>query len=541
MRGGWLDAFAPRGLLTTPASGYRMKMMGVGILRVGIRPRKDIKMRKSALLLLITICLGSIGFCAEEPAISKPVSSIVAIFTKSDDVDERKIQDDMLAAFSSRLRDLAGASALDLKSSLPAGIKDDQLKRLMTFPELVGQTDRVRRNIHADGLLIARIEAFGKAGKKYVASLDLTYYDLRGGSAREIEVGGVDYKNEMDKKAFVMATADEVVRQLQRTVPDIRSATQVAIQEKSVVCNKTSRLFHAADCHHPPAPGNAENLSRADAVAAEYRPCLVCYPEVRRRINPEGLEAILGSETAGFIEYYYRVSNNPADHARIERIGRKIVEDNGFTKRNYTFTALNSEEINAIAAPGGSIYVTTGLLEAVESDDELACVLGHEIAHDEQEHGVKQYRRAQNAQTLGILASILTGVDFTLLSDFAREFVLRGYDRRYESEADRYGYVYVRRTTFNPEADFTILGKLQDMELASNWKVVSWLRTHPKADDRIKSIEDYKTKSQSASEYMLGLSQVDAGLASAVRTDELKYVDSVDQLKSYVEAVKSLP
>lgn len=498
-------------------------------------------MRVTTAFLLMLLCLSWSGAFAEEQAVLKPVTSIVAIFTKSSDVKEKKIQEDMFSALTLRLNDLAKTRVLDLKNAMPASIKSDQFKKLTAFPELMAQTGQVRRNINADGLLIVQIDMFGKAGKRYFISADLTFYDLRYPEARELEVGGVDFKSEMDKKVFLQASADEIVKALQHTVPGMESTTQAALV-KTVVCNKKSKLFHSADCHHLPSGADrVDGLTRSEAIAAEYKPCIVCYPEVRKRIDPESTEAVLGAETAGFIEYYYRRSNNPDDHARLERIGRKIVEDNHFTRRNYTFTALNSEEINAFAAPAGYVYATTGLLEAVESDDELACVIGHEIAHVEQEHGVRQYRRAQNAATLGILATILTGVDLTLLSDFVRELVLRGYDRGYEAEADRYGYTYVRRTNLDPEADFTLLGKLQDMELASNWKIASFMRTHPKAEDRIKSVNDYKAGSQAASEYISGLDQVDKGLASAVRADELRYVDSVDRLKGYVEAAKSLP
>jgi predicted Zn-dependent protease len=282
-------------------------------------------------------------------------------------------------------------------------------------------------------------------------------------------------------------------------------------------------------------------MSRAQAEDAGYRPCLICYPETRKHISPESTEALLGSEVAGFIEYYYRVSSDPERHARLERVGRKVLEDNHFSKRDYVFTALRSDEINAFAAPAGYIYVTTGMLDVIESDDELVAVLSHEIAHVEEEHGLRQYRRAQRAATLGILVSILSGQDLSMLADFVRELVLRGYDRRYEAEADRYGYMYARRTSYDPEAMSTLLGKLQDMELTQKSKMASWIRTHPKAEERIKSIEEYKTESAAASEYVSELESVDAGLASAVRQSELRYIESVDDLKGYVEAVKMLP
>lgn len=494
-----------------------------------------------AMILAVFVLMGTAAV-AQDAVSPKAISSVVMIILKSDDVGEKNIQQDTMTALTTRMKDLAGAQVLDLKSALPAGMKDDQIKKLMAFPELIGRTDHVRRNLRADGVVIANIDMFGKAGKKYYEVTDLTFYDLRPGGSQQIDCGTVDFKAEQEKKDFLVSAADEVVKQLQRSVPGMVSRVAQPQPDRMVVCNKESKLFHAADSHHLPlASVPQEKMTREQAVAAGYMPCSVCYPESIKGVDPESLEALLGAETAGFIEYYYRKSNNPADYERLERVGRKILEANHFTKRQYIFTAINTEEINAIAAPAGYIYCTTGMLKAVESDDELACVLAHEIAHVEREHGVKQYRRAQNAAWLGILASVVTGTDLTMLGDFVRELVMRGYDRKYEAEADRYGYAYVNHTTYNPETDFTLLGKLKDMELASNWKIASWERTHPKADDRIKYITDYKAAMATSRTYVTGLQQFDPGLASAVASDEMTYVDSIDQLKSYVEAVKTLP
>jgi len=501
--------------------------------------------RTTLALFLAALILIPCGLPADDTSQPKPPASIIAVFTRSEDVDDGKVADDLCKAFAARLPELAKADALDFQSALsPAAkskLKEDQLKQLLAFPDLIPKTDRVRRNIQADGLLIAQVGLFGKSGKSYYVSADLTFYDFRNGTCEELDIGSIDLRREADKKEFLQAAAERIVEELQRVVPGMQSSA-VPTGGDAVVCNTQSRLFHSPNCHHlPPKSVQVETMSRAKALEAGYKPCLICYPESRKRIKPDSTEAMLGAEVAGFIEYYYRVSNDPEQHARLEKVGKRVIADNHFTERSYIFTALNSDEINAFAAPAGYIYVTTGMLDAIESDDELAAVLGHEIAHVEQEHGLRQYRRAQRAATLGVLVSILSGQDLSILADFVRELVLRGYDRRYEAEADRCGYTYARRTPYDPEAMSMLLGKLQDMELASSPKIASWTRTHPKAEERIKSIDEYKAESEAASKYIAELDKVDAGLASAVRANELRYVESVEQLKAYVEAAKLLP
>lgn len=493
-------------------------------------------------VLLIALSFTCTNVIAAEQSPSKAVTSVVLICTKSEYVDEKNIQADMFTALSSRAMQLAKVRVLDLRSALPTTVKDDQVKKLMAFPELIGRTDRIRRDMKSDGVLIADLEMFGKAGTRYYISVDLTLYDFRTGSTQVLDIGTVDYKGVQEKQAFLTSSADEVIKYMQRVVPGMLATTTQASPDEMVVVNKQSSRFHAADCHHLPGVSvQQEKMSREQALAAGYQACSICYPESRRGIDPDSIEAVLGAETAGFIEYYYRRSNDPADYERITRIGNAIAAANHFTRRDYVFTALKTEEVNAIAAPGGYVYVTTGMLKAVESDDELACVLGHEMAHVEREHGVKEYRRAQNSALLGVLVSVVTGVDLTALTDFVQEIVLRGYDRKLEAEADRYGYNYVRHTNYDAEADFTLLGKLKDMEDQSNWKVAGWMRTHPKSDDRIKYITEYKATMAKSNADLTQMEQVDAGMASAIRGNEMQYMDSMAQLKAYVDTVKSLP
>lgn len=499
------------------------------------------RLRPAALLALAMIvsALPAIAQTADQPA---PVKSLVIIMTKADDVDDGKIHENVFKALSARLKE-GGIQAADFKTSLgPAAskLKDDQIKQMLKFPELIPRTEHVRRNLHADGALLARVVLFGKAGKHLYISVDLSYSDLRT-AGETLRVTPLDYRAEMDKDKFYLAVADEIIVRLRREVPGMAVGEPAQAAEVRVICNKSNRQFHSPQSHHLPDPSLSEEMSRSAAVGAGYSPCLICFPEVQKHLNPEGLEAMLGAEVAGFIEYYYRVSNDPSRHARLEKIGRQVLADNGFTKRRYLFTALNSDEINAFAAPAGYIYVTTGMMDAVESDDELAAVIAHEIVHVEKEHGVQQYRRAQRAATIGLLVSILSGTDLSILADFVRELVMRGYDRGYELDADRYGYMYARRTDYKPEAMFTVLGKIYDMELSSNVKVATWMRTHPKADDRVKAVTEYQGQSAAASRYLSDLGALDPGLADAARSDEFRYVERIDDFRKYVDAVKTLP
>lgn len=472
--------------------------------------------------------------------------AVIAILGKSEEVDDGKIEKELRDAFAKTVAEQGGARALELQEAFSpeakAVLKNDSYKKLLELPELIARSDRIRRNLQAEGVLVGNIEVFGKYGKSYFISLDMVVYDIRGDKVVELDLGPLNLKSELERPAFVQSVADSIVERMQREIPGMKVREPKNSHESRVLCNPKSKFYHLLSSHHlPPKTVNAQELDQSEAVKLGYKPCAICFPELCKRIGAESTEAMLGAEVAGFIEYYYRVSTNPQLHERVDKVGRQILAANGFKKRNYIFTVLNSDEINAFTAPGGYVYVTSGMLDVLESDDELACVLAHEIAHVEQEHGLKQYRRAQKTAAIGILVSVISGQDMSILAEFVRELVMRGYDRKYEKEADRYGYMYVRRTSFDPESYFILLGKLLDMELSNDIKIASWLRTHPKAEDRLKYIEEYKADMQKTAQYLSELGKVDSGLAVATCENQTKYVDSIDRLKSFVEIVKLLP
>ena len=104
------------------------------------------------------------------------------------------------------------------------------------------------------------------------------------------------------------------------------------------------------------------------------------------------------------VEYYYRLYDNPTIMAWINRVAAPLIADTIRKNREYKFRILDTEEFNAFAAPNGYIYITKGLLDSIESDEELAFVISHEMGHIEKKHSVIMYKRAQAAV---LFASIL--------------------------------------------------------------------------------------------------------------------------------------
>ena len=121
-------------------------------------------------------------------------------------------------------------------------------------------------------------------------------------------------------------------------------------------------------------------MSEKDARAHGYQPCGICFPKESNMFKNDAQEVGLGREVAAQVEQEYKISRNPDYLGRVKRVGQRIVDANGLDKWPYTFTVLESDEMNAFSAGAGNVFITTGLLRVLEEDDELATVLGTKLA-----------------------------------------------------------------------------------------------------------------------------------------------------------------
>jgi len=199
-------------------------------------------------------------------------------------------------------------------------------------------------------------------------------------------------------------------------------------------------------------------------------------------------EIEIGKEVAASLEKQYGVWDDPEQTRRIERIGKSLVAVCERKDMPYTFKILNErKELNAMTAPGGFIYITRALLEALESDDEVAFVLGHEIGHVSGDHIRKQLSQAIAGS---ILLDILTGGSSQLVrigTNIMFSLYQSGYSRQHERDADTRGVRYMKAAGYNPVAAITALKKL-GMERYKG--LVRWFGTHPDIPSRIQRIAD---------------------------------------------------
>ncbi len=148
----------------------------------------------------------------------------------------------------------------------------------------------------------------------------------------------------------------------------------------------------------------------------------------------------------------------------------------------------NDSVLNAFCAPGGYIYVYTGLIKYLDSEDDLAGVLGHEIAHADLRHSTRQMEKVYGAQ---MLSSILLG-DSSIIAKVALQLAALKFSREMESEADEFSVIYLCPTDYPADGAANFFDKLINSG-QSGW-VPEFLSTHPSPDNRIDNIRNKKNE-----------------------------------------------
>lgn len=216
-------------------------------------------------------------------------------------------------------------------------------------------------------------------------------------------------------------------------------------------------------------------------------------------------EMSLGKEIDAQIQAKYRIVTVKQYQLKLESVGRRIVSAIDKRGIGYKFRVVEDANMNAFTIPGGYIYATTGLLTEVKSDDELAAVLAHEIAHTEARHAVKHLEAAKGYNLLMNLAQVVSlqnekqkasWQQIKSATDTTYNLISLGYSRKDELEADKLSVDYLRRAGYNPQAIITLFQKLKAKTKSNEPKWLYFLKSHPYIDQRMEaaSLEIAKNK-----------------------------------------------
>ncbi len=211
--------------------------------------------------------------------------------------------------------------------------------------------------------------------------------------------------------------------------------------------------------------------------------------QAAKSLQPIGFEeekAIGGSLATQVFTRFGGLHPNLELQKYIATLGRAIADVSDRSDIDYYFAVVNSEQPNALATPGGYIFLSVGLLKLIQNEAQLAGILGHEIAHISKRHALQTLERSKKVAGFGSLSISLLGQDpnlFGKVLDQAGEIIFtHGLDKNLEYEADKYGLELAQRLGYRPTGLTEIL-KILESNIEKNDSV--FFSTHPSPTDRL--------------------------------------------------------
>ena len=246
-------------------------------------------------------------------------------------------------------------------------------------------------------------------------------------------------------------------------------------------------------------------------------------------------EIKMGKMFAEEIEKSTKFITDPVVVEYVNRVGQNIVK-NSDCKVPFTIKIIDSDEINAMALPGGFFYVNSGLILNADEEAELAGVMAHEIAHVCAHHAVREQTRMNYAQ-LGTIPLIFiggwTGYGIYEAASLAVPMTFLKFSRDFEAQADYLGVQYMYRAGYDPQAFISFFEKVQALEKRKPGMVAKAFSDHPQTPDRIiHSQEEIARILPARDEYTVTTSEFDDIKARLARIEnKRRLTDSKDTKK----------
>jgi beta-barrel assembly-enhancing protease len=237
-----------------------------------------------------------------------------------------------------------------------------------------------------------------------------------------------------------------------------------------------------------------------------------------------------GKQYSMEIEKSAHLVNDPVINEYVNRIGQNIVK-NSDCKVPFTIKVIDTDEINAMALPGGFFYVNSGLILAAEEEAELAGVMAHETAHVCAHHAAREQTRLGYMQIGSIPLYILTSGSWTgygiyEATQLAIPVTFLQFSRQFESEADYLGLQYMYRAGYDPQAFIQFFEKLDALEKHKPGTLAKVFSDHPQTPDRINRSEDeIATIMPAKPDYIVTTSEFDEVKARLARLENKRKIN----------------
>lgn len=231
---------------------------------------------------------------------------------------------------------------------------------------------------------------------------------------------------------------------------------------------------------------------------ATYSTATSVFGEYIRATNEDELifvstksEVRIGKSLSKKVEKNFGVDDDVFLRKRIDSIGQKIAAVCDRKDIEYFFTVLKGEDLkpeqrmNAFALPGGYIYIFRDMLKFLESDDEIAAVLAHEVGHIAAKHSIKRMQGSLGALAFQIMAAGISQNSATAgRTNYALGLLMRSYSREDESAADKMSVKYLKKVGYDPKAVIKTLDKMEELHKKMPIRKYTAYRSHPYLAER---------------------------------------------------------
>ncbi len=181
----------------------------------------------------------------------------------------------------------------------------------------------------------------------------------------------------------------------------------------------------------------------------------------------------------------FKIIDNDPRHTRVKRIFEKLLPYRERKAISFQIHLLDTDAVNAFAIAGGHLYVTTALLDFVQSEDELAGIIGHEIAHVDRKHLIRQLQKiVVGNRVLGGLGELAASIQTIITAPFGQVD---------EYESDKFGANYAKKAGYNPRKMKDFFARLKQNEGQYDW-AQKLMRTHPYSAQRESCLEAHISK-----------------------------------------------
>lgn len=208
-------------------------------------------------------------------------------------------------------------------------------------------------------------------------------------------------------------------------------------------------------------------------------------------LQADQVEVDLGRKFSLIARMQFPLVQDPVVQRYVKTLGQRIVAHLEEAEFSYQFAVVQDRSLNAFSVPGGYLYFNSGLILRVDSEDELAGVFGHEIAHVQGHHMLRQQQDTKLLSYAGLLSMALAIINPVLAAgaSSAAGALQMKYMRQLEEEADYRGLQNMRQAGFDPHGMPRFLKKMSEEERLNPANVPPYFRSHPMSQDRLSYIE----------------------------------------------------